>query len=33
VNERWGFKPELTFFLGDESFVRVAGGIFFQFGR
>jgi opacity protein-like surface antigen len=33
VNERWGFKPELTFFLGDESFVRVGGGIFFQFGR
>lgn len=33
VSERWGFKPELMFFLGDESFVRFGAGIFYQFGR
>jgi opacity protein-like surface antigen len=33
VNDHWGFKPELTWFLGDNSFVRFGGGLFYQFGQ
>lgn len=33
VNDRWGFKPELMIFAGPSTFVRVAGGVFYQFGR
>jgi len=33
VNDRWGFKPEIMVFVGDDSFVRFGGGIFYQFGR
>jgi len=33
VNERWGFKPELMIFAGSNTFVRLSGGIFFQFGK
>jgi hypothetical protein len=33
VNNRWGFKPEMMIFAGDDTFVRIAGGIFYQFGR
>ena len=33
VNDRWGFKPEMMIFAGEDTFVRLAGGIFYQFGR
>ena len=33
VNERWGFKPDFQFFSGSNTFVRFAGGIFYQFGE
>jgi hypothetical protein len=33
VTSRWGFKPEMMIFVGDDTFVRLAGGIFYQFGR
>jgi hypothetical protein len=33
VDDRWGFRPELMIFAGDETYVRIAIGVFFQFGR
>jgi hypothetical protein len=33
ASDRWGFKPELTLFVGSNTFVRIGGGIFYQFGK
>src|SRR5262245_128856 len=33
VNDHWGFKPELTWFVGSNKFVRFGGGVFYQFGQ
>jgi Outer membrane protein beta-barrel domain len=33
VKERWGFRPELMVFAGSNTYVRIAGGIFYQFGE
>jgi hypothetical protein len=33
VNERWGFRPELMVFAGADTYVRIAGGIFYRFGE
>ena len=33
VNGRWGFKPELMIFAGPNTYVRLAGGIFYRFGE
>jgi hypothetical protein len=30
---RWGFRPELMIFAGSNTFVRFAGGVFYQFGE
>jgi hypothetical protein len=33
VNERWGFRPEFMIFAGSNTYVRFAGGVFYQFGE
>ena len=33
VNERWGFRPELMVFAGSNTYVRLAGGVFYKFGE
>jgi Outer membrane protein beta-barrel domain len=33
VRERWGFKPEFMIFAGSNTYVRLSGGMFFQFGE
>jgi glutamine amidotransferase-like uncharacterized protein len=33
VKDRWGFKPELMIFAGDDSFFRLGVGLFYQFGQ
>ena len=33
VKERWGIRPEFMIFAGSNTFVRFAGGIFYQFGE
>ena len=33
VKKNWGFRPEFMFFAGSNTFVRFAGGIFYQFGE
>lgn len=33
VNERWGFKPEFMIFVGDNTFFRFGGGIFYIFKK
>lgn len=33
VNERWGFRPEFMVFAGPNTYVRLAGGIFYRFGE
>jgi hypothetical protein len=33
VRERWGFRPEFMVFAGSNTYVRLAGGIFYQFGE
>ena len=33
VKERWGFRPEFMIFAGSNTYVRFAGGIFYQFGE
>lgn len=33
VSDRWGIRPELKIFAGDQTFVRLAIGIFYQFGK
>jgi hypothetical protein len=33
VKDRWGFKPELMVFAGEDSFVRLGVGMFYQFGQ
>jgi Outer membrane protein beta-barrel domain len=33
VNERWGFRPEIMVFAGPNTYVRIAGGIFYRFGE
>jgi hypothetical protein len=30
-SNRWGLKPELMLFAGPNTYVRIAGGIFYQF--
>jgi len=31
--QHWGFKPEFMIFAGSNTYVRFAGGIFYQFGE
>jgi hypothetical protein len=33
INDRWGFKPEVMIFAGGDTFVRLAGGLFYHFGK
>ena len=33
VKDRWGFKPELMVFGGDDTYFRFGVGMFYQFGR
>jgi hypothetical protein len=33
VNGRLGFRPEVMVFAGPNTYVRVAGGIFYRFGE
>ena len=33
VNQRWGFRPELMIFAGPNTYIRLAGGIFYRFGE
>jgi hypothetical protein len=33
VNSRWGFRPELMVFAGPNTYLRLAGGIFYRFGE
>jgi opacity protein-like surface antigen len=33
VKTNWGFKPEITVFAGNDSFVRVGAGVFYQFSH
>jgi outer membrane protein with beta-barrel domain len=33
VNDRWGFKPDFMVFAGPNTYVRLAGGIFYRFGE
>jgi opacity protein-like surface antigen len=33
ISDHFGFKPDLTLFLGHRTFVNASGGIFFQFRR
>jgi hypothetical protein len=33
MKDRWGIKPELMIFAGDDSFFRFSVGLFYQFGR
>jgi hypothetical protein len=33
VKERWGFRPEFMVFAGSNTYVRFAGGFFYQFGE
>jgi Outer membrane protein beta-barrel domain len=33
MKDRWGIKPELMIFAGDDSFFRFSVGVFYQFGR
>jgi hypothetical protein len=33
VKERWGFRPEIMVFAGSNTYVRFAGGLFYQFGE
>jgi len=33
ISDRWGVRPELKIFAGDETFLRLAIGIFYQFGK
>ncbi len=33
VSDRWGMRPELKVFAGGETFMRLAVGIFYQFGK
>lgn len=33
ISGNWGIRPELKIFAGDDTFVRVAIGIFYQFGK
>jgi hypothetical protein len=33
VRERWGFKPEFMMFAGSNTYVRLSGGMFYQFGE
>ena len=31
AGERWGIRPEVKIFASDETYVRVAIGVFYQF--
>jgi len=31
--QRWGFRPELMIFAGSNTYVRLAGGIFYRIGE
>lgn len=33
VKDNWGLKPEVTWFVGDDNFIRFGGGVFYTFGR
>jgi Outer membrane protein beta-barrel domain len=33
INDRWGFRPEFMVFAGPNTYVRLAGGIFYRFGE
>jgi len=33
VSEQWGFRPEFTIFAGPSTFVRIGGGVFYEFGK
>jgi hypothetical protein len=33
VKDHWGFRPEFMVFAGPNTYVRFAGGIFYQFGE
>lgn len=33
ISDKWGIRPELKVFAGDDTFVRLAIGIFYQFGK
>ena len=33
VKDRWGFKPELMIFAGDDTYFRMGVGLFYQFGK
>src|SRR5262249_6458313 len=33
VKERWGFRPEVMVFAGSTTYVRLAAGLFYQFGE
>lgn len=33
LSEHWGLRPELKLFAGQETFVRLAVGVFYQFGE
>ncbi|MEZ5356302.1 MAG: outer membrane beta-barrel protein [Bryobacteraceae bacterium] len=31
--DNWGFRPEIMIFAGDQTYVRLGVGIFYQFGK
>ncbi|MEZ5402828.1 MAG: outer membrane beta-barrel protein [Bryobacteraceae bacterium] len=33
VKDNWGFRPELMIFAGDQTYVRLGVGIFYEFGK
>jgi len=33
VGDRWGVKPELMIYAGNNTFARISGGIFYMFGK
>jgi opacity protein-like surface antigen len=32
INEKWGVRPELTFFIADGNHVRFTAGVYYRFG-
>jgi len=33
ISDHWGIRPELKIYAGDDTFMRLAIGIFYQFGK
>lgn len=33
LGQGWGLRPEFKIFAGEDTFVRIAVGLFYQFGR